>query len=94
MTLCERLVLLRKAANLSQGQLSRKLGISQPALANYERDARDPPASVLLALCSACNANPMWLLLEEGNMHLQNMSENYAKSVTTAWMHLSENPMV
>ena len=83
---------MRKAADLCQAQLAKKLGISQPALANYERDARDPPAAVLQGLCTACNANPLWLLVDNGNMHLQDMGEHFAKSVATAWAYLSENP--
>lgn len=92
MTLGQRIIQLRKAADLSQAQLAKKLGISQPALANYERDARDPPAAVLQGLCAACKANPMWLLVGIGNMHLQDMGEHFAKSVATAWAYLSENP--
>jgi transcriptional regulator with XRE-family HTH domain len=88
MTLGVRIMELRKAKGLSQAQLGKLLSLSQPALANYERDVRDPPASFLLALCNLFKANPCWLLQGKGNMFEQNSSEHNATAMRIAWTYL------
>lgn len=47
----DRLSALRKAAGLSQSEISERLGISRSSYQYYERNERDLPASLLLKLC-------------------------------------------
>lgn len=47
----QRLSALRKVAGLSQSELADKLGISRSSYQYYERNERDLPSSLLLAIC-------------------------------------------
>ena len=94
MSLGARIMELRKAKGLSQAQLAKQVGISQPALANYERDGRDPPSSFLSALCEQFGADPAWLLIGAGNIFRQDMDAHYTQSIRVAWTYLSANSHV
>lgn len=50
-SLGDRLAALRKAAGLSQNDLADRLEVSRSSYQYYERNERDPPASLLLKLC-------------------------------------------
>jgi transcriptional regulator with XRE-family HTH domain len=89
MTLGARIAELRKEHGLSQAQLAKRLGISQPAAANYERDMRDPPAQLLIRLCTEFNVNAAWLLLGVGNMANQDIDAHFTQAVRVAWAHLA-----
>jgi transcriptional regulator with XRE-family HTH domain len=49
----ERLLALRKAAELTQAELAEKAGISSNALARLERGEREPTWATVLALAEA-----------------------------------------
>ncbi len=56
----ERLLQIRTLRRLSQKALGAACGLSQSAIANYERGTRKT-AKDILALAHALNVNPIWL---------------------------------
>ena len=90
MTLGARIMELRKEKKLSQAQLGKLLGLSQPALANYERDMRDPPATFLQSLCNLFKARSDWLLHGTGNMFEQDSRAHYEEAHDIAWTYLMQ----
>lgn len=46
----------RKAAGLTQAELARRAGTSQPVISAYERDRRDPSVSTLQRIVRAAGA--------------------------------------
>lgn len=91
MSLGQRITDLRKSRGLSQAMLAKQLGVSQPAVANYERDARDPPASFLGAICREYSVNPAWLLDRRGAMYEQDIEALHSKALEVSWAYLSAN---
>lgn len=68
MTIGKRLREFRHYKEATQADFSKSVGVSQPALAAYEKDEREPPFSVAVILCRDHNANPEWLLYGVGPM--------------------------
>lgn len=65
----ERIRKLRKGLNMSQMELSKRIGISQRALSRYERGERDIPVSVINRILDEFpEVNPLWLLQGSGDM--------------------------
>lgn len=83
-----RIMELRKFKGLSQAQLGKLMGLSQPALANYEKGQRDPPATFLISLCEEFGVSPSWLLQGVGNMLTQPSDKHYARAIRIAWTYL------
>lgn len=50
--LAERLSLLRKERNLTQGAVAKELGISMKSYCRYEKDEREPTVSVLVRMAN------------------------------------------
>lgn len=57
----ERIRSARKALNLSQADLARKIGVSQPAIATWESGVHDPRRVVLARLAGALSISLEWL---------------------------------
>lgn len=59
MTIGSRIKELREAANLTQGELAKKVGVTKSAIGNYEQNISSPKESVLYNLIEAldCDAN-------------------------------------
>lgn len=57
----ERIRGARKSAGLSQVDLARKIGVSQPAIATWESGVHDPRRVVLAKLADALSISPEWL---------------------------------
>jgi transcriptional regulator with XRE-family HTH domain len=51
----------RKAARLSQTSLAVKVGVSQPAVANWESGVHDPRRLMLVKIAEALRVSPDWL---------------------------------
>lgn len=69
-TLGKRLKRVRKKVlGLSQAQLAKKVGISQPSLSEYESDRLRPPKTVLRLLAAALNTSLEYL--EHGTSPMQ-----------------------
>jgi transcriptional regulator with XRE-family HTH domain len=62
LTTGERVALLRRRAKLSQKGLAAAIGISEPALSNYERDERPLPGEVARLLALRFNCSTDYLL--------------------------------
>lgn len=50
----------------SREQAAALIGTHETTLGNYERSEREPPASILIALCEKFGCEPAWLLLGRG----------------------------
>ncbi|MFV1655251.1 MULTISPECIES: helix-turn-helix domain-containing protein [unclassified Phaeobacter] len=57
-----RLAAVRRTENLSQEDMSQRLGVSRSAYQNYERDQRDLTAQLLLKLFNEFAVDPLWVL--------------------------------
>ncbi len=60
-SLGERLRIAR--GDSTREQAAADLGVNKATLGYYERDERDPPASLLAAVCRKYGVQPAWLLL-------------------------------
>ncbi|BFR47457.1 XRE family transcriptional regulator [Nitratidesulfovibrio sp. HK-II] len=61
MTFGDRLKQLR--GNETQAEFAARIGVSQRALGNYERNERTPDVDFAALVCSKTGASPAWLLL-------------------------------
>ncbi|WP_269503932.1 helix-turn-helix domain-containing protein [Burkholderia sp. IMCC1007] len=65
-----RVAQVREHLDLSQEKMSRQLGMSLRAYANYERGERAVPVELLRALYEQFSVDPVWLLTGGGHMIL------------------------
>lgn len=61
MTIGDRLRAARKDAGLSQADLAARVGVSQPAVANWESGVHDPRRLMLAKLAEALGVSTAWL---------------------------------
>lgn len=61
MSIGERITTLRKAANLSQGQLASMLDVSRQAVSKWENDLSTPDALKMIRLADALNTETEYL---------------------------------
>lgn len=66
-TFGDRLAAARDAANMTQAQLARRLGIKPSTLINWEDDLSEPRANRLSMLAGLLNVSIVWLLTGEGD---------------------------
>ena len=64
MTLCEKLIDLRRKAGLSQEQMAQQLDVSRQAVSKWESGVSDPSTSNLLALAKLYGVSAEELLRE------------------------------
>ncbi len=57
-----RITELRKKQNITKAELSRKAGLKQPMITNYEANGSDPSATVVVKLAKALNTSTDYLL--------------------------------
>ena len=72
----ERIKKLRKALNLTQQEFAERLNIGRGTLANYEVGRNEPIDAVVSLICREFNVNEAWLRAGEGEMFVQQSSEN------------------
>ncbi len=65
----ERLKKLRHSKILMQKVFAEQLGITSPALSNYERGARELSCNMLIKIYKITNCNLVWLLTGEGEIY-------------------------
>jgi transcriptional regulator with XRE-family HTH domain len=65
-TFGDRLAAAREAADLSQKELARRLGVKSKTIAAWENDLSEPRANRLQMLAGLLNVSLMWLLNGEG----------------------------
>lgn len=66
-TLSERMKLARAHARLTQAQLAKKTGISQPTISDLERGEQTKSAYTT-QIAHACRVSPLWLATGRGDM--------------------------
>ena len=64
MSVGERIISLRTASSLSQGQLAERMGVSRQAVSKWESGTSDPSTSNLLALAKLYGVSAEDLLRE------------------------------
>jgi transcriptional regulator with XRE-family HTH domain len=67
-TLGKRLKHLRTAANLNQGEVAEKIGVSTSNISRIEKDEINPSASIVLQICKVFSVSADWVLMGEGEM--------------------------
>ena len=72
----ERIKKVRKALDLTQRDFGARIGTTQNAIANYETGHRNPSSAVIDNICKTFNVNEAWLRNEEGEMFVQQSSED------------------
>jgi len=77
MTIGERITELREKQNITKAELSRKAGLKQPMITNYEAGTSDPSATVVVKLAEALNTSTDYLLTGMKNMNT--IEENMAQ---------------
>ncbi|MGI9368691.1 MAG: helix-turn-helix domain-containing protein [Ruegeria sp.] len=66
-TFGDRVAGAREAANMSQAQLARRLGVKKATIAAWENDLSEPRANRLSMMAGMLNVSIMWLLTGEGD---------------------------
>ncbi len=76
-----RIATLRRAANLSQGALARRLQVSASAIGMYEQGRREPSAEILVALSRIFGVTVDYLLTGQASKQEQEMVTQAMESV-------------
>lgn len=90
-TIAERLAHFRKSLGMNQIPFAEKLGVSQSAYKNYEREATDLPINVAVKVCRDYDVSAEWLLLGRGGINEQMSDEIIEKAVIVTREFLKEN---
>lgn len=61
----ERLKQARMSARLSQAELGDRLGVTQSAIAHYERDKNEPDFSTIMSICRVLKIDTSWLFSDD-----------------------------
>jgi len=67
----DRIKEVRIKYRMNQADFAKSLGLSQSAIANYEKGVRSPIDAVLRLICDKYNVNLIWLRTGEGEPFLQ-----------------------
>lgn len=65
-TFGDRVAAAREAADMTQAQLARRLGVKKSTLMGWEQDLSEPRANKLSMLSGVLNVSMSWLLTGEG----------------------------
>ena len=76
MTFGERIKNLRKALGLTQQEFADRIGTTRNNIAGYETGRREPSAAAINLIIAKLNVNEAWLRVGEGEMFVQQSSEN------------------
>ena len=60
----EKIIQLRKQANLSQSELAKKIGASRTIVGNYERNTNTPSIEILIKIAKVFNVSVDYLIGE------------------------------
>jgi DNA-binding XRE family transcriptional regulator len=67
----KRFIMIRKYFNLTQEEMSRKLGISVTSISTIENERQLPTLSLTISLIDIFHISPLWLLKGEGEMFIK-----------------------
>ncbi len=76
----DRIKKLRKYLQLTQSEFGARIGVSDAAVAHWERGRQVVPAPILISLCREFNVNREWLETGVGEMFLPVVSEDTASA--------------
>ena len=66
-TIGRRIKTVRAALGISQHVMALQLGIADKTIKNYEGGHRDPPSSLIAAICEQFHIDAAWLLLGDAS---------------------------
>ena len=89
-TFGDRLVAAREAAELSQKELAKRLGVKSKTIAAWEDDSSEPRANRLNMLAGLLNVSLMWLINGEGEGVAPPGSEPYDAGAKALFLELRE----
>ncbi len=95
-TFGDRVAGARDAANMTQSQLARRLGVKKSTIAAWEQDLSEPRANRLSMMAGVLNVSIMWLLTGEGEgaaTPQEDASQNNDLSSALAEMRAIRNDM-
>lgn len=70
MKICQKIKEIRKKINISQAEFADKIGVKQKTISFWEVERSEPRIENLVTICNNFNINPRWLLLDDGEMFL------------------------
>ena len=80
----ERIRTLRRRSEMTQGELAKRLEISQSAVGMYEQGRREPPYNLLIKISKLFDVKLDWLLsdgTEQESRELDEMFEDFFKAM-------------
>lgn len=82
MMLGKRIRMLRHKSGMTQGDLAKKLEISQSAVGMYEQGRREPPYDLLIKISKLFDVKLDWLLSDDKELtELDEMLEDFFKTM-------------
>lgn len=73
---------LRESRNWTQAELSEKLGITRQALSNYERDAREIDATMIVKLSNVFNVSADFILqINQKQLSIEEVEKMFEKDI-------------
>lgn len=66
----DRIKIIRQELKLNQKEFARRIGVAATTMNNYEREEREPPIKILIAISKLSRRSLDWLLLGEDNESL------------------------
>ena len=90
-TFGDRMAAAREAADMTQAQLARRLGVKKSTIASWEEDLAEPRANRLQMLAGMLNVSIMWLITGEGpGMDMASEDDDLGRDRTTLLAELRE----
>ena len=90
-TFGDRMAAAREAADMTQAQLARRLGVKKSTIASWEEDLAEPRANRLQMLAGMLNVSIMWLITGEGpGMDMASEDDDLGRDMTTLLAELRE----
>ncbi|MCU9837856.1 helix-turn-helix domain-containing protein [Ruegeria sp. WL0004] len=85
-TFGDRLAAAREAADMTQAQLARRLGVKKSTIASWEEDLSEPRANRLQMVAGMLNVSIMWLITGEGQGTEMTDGEDDSNRDMAAWL--------
>ena len=93
MSLGERILELRKAADISQGQLADHMGVSRQAVSKWENDLASPDTSKMIRLAEVLNTEVEYLVSGRKPVYSHPTVINYVQNPVKTVEKIIEKPI-
>ena len=93
MSLGERIYELRKAADISQGQLAEDMGVSRQAVSKWENDLASPDTSKMIRLAEVLNTEVEYLVSGRKPVYTHPAVVNYVQNPIKTVEKIIEKPV-